>query len=394
MPSPAYRQLLPGDPAPWFTQRNTSNPAYVFDTVGGRYVLMCLFGSAQGEATRRRLAFIAEHRALFDDLRFSCFGVGIDPRDETGREVVESLPGIRHFWDTDLRVSRLYGALPIEPMPDAGSEVHRPRWVLLNPNLQVRAVLPFALDASDLTALLDLLTACPPIERFAGMEMHAPVLLLADVFEPALCDALIADYGRQDREVTGFMREQDGKTVGIVEARRKVRRDCLVTDAVLVKTIQQRVRHKLFPALGQAFQFEANRMERYLVGCYDAGDGGHFLAHRDNTTRGTAHRRFAMTINLNDGFDGGDLSFPEYGPRRYRPPPGAAVVFSCTLLHRVEPVRAGRRFAFLPFLYDDAAAKVREANARFLQHDGAAYRAFDAAAASAVVASNDTEDKP
>ena len=45
---------------------------------------------------------------------------------------------------------------------------------------------------------------------------------------------------------------------------------------------------------------------------------------------------------------------------------GAAVVFSCSLLHAVSTVTDGRRYAFLPFLYDDAAAKVRAENLKFL----------------------------
>jgi hypothetical protein len=63
-----------------------------------------------------------------------------------------------------------------------------------------------------------------------------------------------------------------------------------------------------------------------------------------------------------------------YGPRSFKPPPGGAVVFSCSLLHAVSRVTSGRRYAFLPFLYDDAAAKIREANAAKLQ-DGNGYRA-------------------
>lgn len=38
------------------------------------------------------------------------------------------------------------------------------------------------------------------------------------------------------------------------------------------------------------------------------------------------------------------------------------MVFSCSLLHSVSKVTAGRRYAFLPFLYDDAAARIRDAN--------------------------------
>jgi hypothetical protein len=41
-------------------------------------------------------------------------------------------------------------------------------------------------------------------------------------------------------------------------------------------------------------------------------------------------------------------------------------VFSCSLLHAVDPVTAGRRHVVVPFLYDDAAAKIREKNRKFL----------------------------
>jgi ectoine hydroxylase-related dioxygenase (phytanoyl-CoA dioxygenase family) len=58
--------------------------------------------------------------------------------------------------------------------------------------------------------------------------------------------------------------------------------------------------------------------------------------------------------------EGGALSFPEYGPRNYKVPAGSAVVFSGALLHAVAPVRTGRRYAFLPFLYGEAAAAWRE----------------------------------
>ena len=107
-------------------------------------------------------------------------------------------------------------------------------------------------------------------------------------------------------------------------------------------------------------------MERLLIGCYDAKDGGHFRPHRDNTTRGTAHRRFALSINLNDEFDGGELVFPEFGPRRCKVPAGCGVVFGCSLLHMMTPVVRGRRYALLPFLYDENAAALRQANERFV----------------------------
>jgi predicted 2-oxoglutarate/Fe(II)-dependent dioxygenase YbiX len=134
--------------------------------------------------------------------------------------------------------------------------------------------------------------------------------------------------------------------------------------------IRARIARRLIPAIHQAFQFNATRIERYIVACYDATTGGYFRPHRDNTTLGTAHRRFAVSINLNaEEFEGGDLRFPEFGERTYRPPTGGAVVFSCSLLHEATPVTRGRRYACLPFLYDDAAARVREKNRQFLSNE-------------------------
>lgn len=45
-PSRSYVRLAPGDPAPWFNQRSTSNPNYAFDTAAGRYIVLCFFASA------------------------------------------------------------------------------------------------------------------------------------------------------------------------------------------------------------------------------------------------------------------------------------------------------------------------------------------------------------
>jgi predicted 2-oxoglutarate/Fe(II)-dependent dioxygenase YbiX len=143
----------------------------------------------------------------------------------------------------------------------------------------------------------------------------------------------------------------------------KSRRDATITDESLRSAVRARILHRLLPELEKAFQFKATRFERYIVACYDAAEGGHFNPHRDNTTPGTAHRRFAVTINLNAGeYEGGDLRFPEFGRRTYRAPTGGAVVFSCSLLHEATPVTRGARFAFLPFLYDEEGARIREAN--------------------------------
>ena len=361
MTSARYRDLQPGDPAPWFTQRCTSNERYAFDTVAGRYIVLCFFGSAGHVSGQARLGQVLQLRPRFDDQRLTFFGVSVDPADEASDRLQEALPGIRHFWDADRRVSRLFGALPAEAGRDDAEE-YRPRWVILNPDLSVRRVIHLLADRSDLESFAAALDALPPVEHYAGVEVHAPVMLIPGIFDTALCRELVALYERHGGAISGHMVDEGGRTVGVYDASHKVRRDQTIEDAAIRARINARIGAVVAPAIARAYNFSANRMERYVVACYDSADQAHFRAHRDNTTRGTAHRRFALSINLNGEFEGGELSFPEFGPRRYKPPAGCGVVFSCSLLHAVSPMRSGRRFAFLPFLYDEAAAAVREAN--------------------------------
>ncbi len=370
----SYANLQPGDPAPWFHQRSTSNPRYAFDTAAGRHVVLGFFASAGHPSGRAALDAVTERRALFDDDRIAFFGVTFDPLDEAQGRVREMLPGIRHFWDFDGAVGRLYGALPLQAEPGAASVPARQLWVVLDPTLRVRAVIPFRPDGSDRAELFALLERLPDPARFAGFEVSAPVLVLPDVFEPDLCRRLIALYDASGGRETGFMREVDGRTVGVLDRAHKSRRDCTLEDPALIREVQGRIVRRVVPEILKVHQFTVTRMERYLVGCYSAEDGGHFRAHRDNTTKGTAHRRFAVSVNLNAEFEGGEVSFPEYGPRSFKPPPGGAVVFSCSLLHAVSRVTRGRRYAFLPFLYDEEAARLRERNAGFVA-EGGGYRA-------------------
>ena len=379
-PKASYVVLSPGDPAPWFAQGSPANPRYTFDTAAGRYIVLGFYGSAGSEAGAAALAAIERNRALFDDERISFFGVSLDPADRAEGLIRESLPGIRHFLDFDRQVSRLYGAVPREAQAGSAVEI-RPFWLVLDPTLRVIARIPFARDGSDRETLFAELARLPPPDRFAGFEVPPPILVLPNVFEPALCRDLIALYERQGGEESGFMREVDGKTTLVHDPAHKRRRDVTVEDPQLVGAIQARIRRRVAHEIKKIFHFDATRMERYIVSCYAAEDGGHFRAHRDNTTRGTAHRRFAVSINLNAEFEGGEVSFPEYGKRSFKAPPGGAVIFPCALLHAVSRVTAGRRFAFLPFLYDEAAAKLREANAGYLS-EGSGYRA-DAAAPAA-----------
>lgn len=345
-------KLILGEAAPWFRAPTPSRPDFAFSSLGGRYVLLGFLPPA-GPQFEAAQAWVSANRALFNDHKLALFLVARDPaiigqaRDEP--------PGLRWFFDPDGQIARLYG------MAGDGGDT-TPGWILTDPGLRLMSTAPF----EALGPLLARLRSLPAIDQHAGAPLHAPVLVVPRIFEPQICQRLIDLYEAQGGQVSGVMREVDGRTVGVVDDFKK-RRDADVDDEAFRNELRVRIKRRLLPEIQKAFQFEVTRMERYIVACYDAQDGGYFRAHRDNTTKGTAHRRFAVSINLNaEAFEGGDLRFPEFGTRTYRPPTGGAVVFSCSLLHEATPVTKGRRYAFLPFLYDEAAAEIRDQNQGFL----------------------------
>jgi peroxiredoxin/predicted 2-oxoglutarate/Fe(II)-dependent dioxygenase YbiX len=366
----AQRQFLVGDPAPWFTCRTGSNAQFHFDTVAGRYVVLTFFGSAANPAAADVLKHVTTSlRPHFDDARLAFFGVGIDPQDESAARIADMLPGIRYFFDFDRKVSEIYGA--VDAAEGEGEIAFKPFTLVLDPFLRVIGVFPLTDPVSHNEWLGELLGKLPPVDRHAATDICAPILVLPRVFEPQFCKDLIQLYERQGGNESGFMREKDGKTIEIKDQSFKRRKDLNLDDSADHEQIRAAVRarfvRRIVPEIKKAYQFEVTRIERYVVACYEGTVGGFFRAHRDNTTKGTAHRRFACTVNLNaEDYEGGDLRFPEFGSRTYRAPTGGAVVFSCSLLHEATPVTEGKRYAFLPFLYDDAAAKIREDNLKYL----------------------------
>lgn len=344
-----------GVPAPRFIARTDVNERFTFDTMAGRYVVLAFVGSAgspHGEAAKKALA---ANRDLFDDGKASFFWVTCDAADKSEKRLADSLPGVRVFWDFDQAVSKAYGVAEIGG--DAGR--FAPFFMLVDPQMRMLALAPMAEAESFFAGVRGL----PPVSLHGGVSVPAPILVLPRVLEPDLCKELISLYQNGEAVDSGFMRQVGGKTVLMKDYAHKRRQDVSITDQALIDGLRGRLRARLVPEIERAFQFKATRIERYIVACYNGEDAAHFKPHRDNTTMGTAHRRFAVTINLNaEDYEGGDLVFPEFGPTTYRAPTGGAVVFSCSLLHEVKPMTKGLRYAFLPFLYDEAAAKVREEN--------------------------------
>ena len=360
-PKPVGGALGPGDPFPWFRCASDVNPDFQVSSLAGRTIVFSALGSLSSPTTRAAARELSAARD-FDGRDAGLVLLTADPAEIAAKRALP--PGAcRIFYDPGAAIGRLIGVVP----PDR-DDMFMPVTFVLDERLRVLAAFPIDNPETHAGTVLAFLRRLPRIGAAHPAGIQAPILIVPNVFEPEFCQRLIAGYEAHGGQESGYMQERDGKTVLVVDYNHKRRTDWVIEEESLQAEVRARILRRLVPEIRKAYQFEVQRMERYLVACYDSAVEGHFNAHRDNTTKGTAHRRFAVSINLNPGeYEGGDLVFAEFGQARHRPPLGGACVFSCSLLHEATRVTAGRRYAFLPFLYDDAAAEIRDRNRGFVE---------------------------
>ena len=350
---PIIRPVPPGfgEPAPFFTAQTDGVPNYSIEVAAGRWIVLMLFGTLGHDVCRAAHDKVMARRGMFNDADAAFYGVSVDARDRFERGLANAPVGLRYFWDFEQVVSRLYGLV------QGGSL--QPAVFLIDRSFRIAAAEPIEAVDAVLDQLAAALAAEPPLEQ----SPYAPVLTLPRVFEPEFCAELIDYFQAHEPAESGFAANVDGRTVELINPQLKRRQDVTVEDAALLAAMQSKLEQRLLPMVKRAFGWQATEIERYLITRYSEHDRGFFSPHRDDVTAGTAHRKFAVTLNLNAGdYQGGELRFPEFGRRTYKPPTGGATVFSCALLHEATPVTAGTRYAFVPFLYDEAGAKLRRAN--------------------------------
>ena len=227
----------------------------------------------------------------------------------------------------------------------------KPRVCLLDENLRILGWYGLADPAGAAAEVAGLLAEACSDREGRLVESPAPVLIVPRVLDEAWCAELISKWRHDGSAATGVETSLGGRRVDVVAGDRKRRRDHVVSDPGLMQRLTAHVGRRVIPELQKAFAYRASRFEGFKIVCYGAEEGGFFHAHRDNLSPATAHRRFGLTVNLNGGFEGGELRFPEYGPDLYRPRAGAAILFSSSLLHEVLPVTEGERFSLLSFLF-------------------------------------------
>jgi predicted 2-oxoglutarate/Fe(II)-dependent dioxygenase YbiX len=186
--------------------------------------------------------------------------------------------------------------------------------------------------------------------------LPAPVLHVPGVFSPAFCGELIAHFEASPHQVGGMASvDAQGLAIHKIDAAKKHRHDFVLgpSDPYLGGVLNGLIRAVL-PDIKKAFHIDACHTDRFIIARYD-DSGGYFRRHRDNSAPNVAFRQFALSVNLNSEYEGGQVLFPEYNSHRYKPSTGAGVVFSCSLLHEAAPVTKGRRYVLLTFLHNAEA---------------------------------------
>lgn len=225
--------------------------------------------------------------------------------------------------------------------------------VVLDPNVRVVATLTQVTGNDVLTSVTSAVSHAANSGEGRLARPQAPVLFVPNALSAALCTELISLWETSGNVAAGVETTVGAGRSETTDRLRKRRRDHTVTDSAWLQTLSSHIGRRVMSEVRKAFAYEAKRFEGFKIGCYDAEDRGFFTAHRDNLSASTAHRRFALTLNLNEEYEGGELRFPEYGPDRYRPAAGEALIFSGAHLHEVLPVSSGRRFVLLSFLFGD-----------------------------------------
>lgn len=338
MPRPQHR-LEPGDRFPEFMLADQTGAMRAFSQ-RVRGLAMAVFLDST-EALRQSLRALADayQAAALDCLAIDATAAGAEP------------------WPTILadEAGRIRQSLREMTGRPFASGAARPLAILLDRNQRVLALSDDTpADEGDLARwALARWSEEPPAAPATEIRCAAPVLTIPNVLSSADCQALIArwhEMGNAPGKVTSLVQ---GEQVERVYESLKKRRDHRLNDPVVLRPLLALIARRLAPELDKAFHYRAFKFDRVLIACYDAERGDYFRRHRDNQTPTTATRRFALTLNLNsEEYEGGELIFPEYGDYRYKPATGAAVLFSCSLLHEALPVTVGQRFALLSFLRD------------------------------------------
>lgn len=189
----------------------------------------------------------------------------------------------------------------------------------------------------------DLLGQLPAESELPPDDIAPPVLVIPNAISAELAGELIA-----------YSESGQGKATQRNDSYKS--REHMHPSGELVRRLDDKLCKSVLPEIAKVFFSEITHREKYKICCYDADDKGCFGKHRD-TIDPYLHRRYAMSLILNDDYEGGGICFPEYSSGVFQAPKYSAVIFPGSLFHQVLEIGAGKRFVVISFFFTDADAR-------------------------------------
>ena len=331
----AYDRISAGDPAPPFVLPDRAGTQWspLDNDVAGKPLLLLFHASGGGADFTRDVASFAGVKDELDRLGCTVFAV-----TRGGAEDTAPVPLLT---DASGDVFRAY---------DIRSAPGRTVAVLVTPNTKI-AYISDGATPPDPRRVLDEIRRIQNARSAETLGAHPPVLVVPMALSPADCAFLIQLWHRLDeKHGRSGHSEVDAACVTFLREYGRVQQ-YHIEDPRLLEALDAKLARRIMPEIAKAFESQASQREGLVISRYDSSEGGMLRPHRDCASEETAHRRFSLTVALNDDYVGGELKFREYGDQLYRLPTGTAVVFTCALMHEVLPVTSGSRYALVTHLW-------------------------------------------
>lgn len=347
---PYVQPLWPGALAMPFDTRDEQGRkiGLADDHISGKHLIMAFLGDPDSERTAALLSALAEMEARLEAANATVLAISASS-DATANKARKRDAGFG--WPI---IGDASGALFASYGLHKGTD-RADRLVLLTPYRQIRSWFDIEGDAGTaLGTIMDIMQAAGAAEETRWSPPHAPVLVVPNVFSPEECAGLVQSVVTD----TPFMVRQPrpGEVPGnykipVYDHFRQDRIDLIIKDRSTLAILDERIFGRVVPMIKKAFAFDVTRREDLHIARYVGQREGITMGHRDNMEPPGAHRRFALSVSLNDDYEGGGISFREFSPKAYRVPAGTAMVFSSSLLHEVEETTEGVRYNLISHFF-------------------------------------------
>ena len=174
---------------------------------------------------------------------------------------------------------------------------------------------------------------------------NIPYLLIENVLSKELLNKILNYYKENEKNL-------------ILHNSNTKNRFHIYPDKQLEKEIDNKLSRSVFPEIKKIFYFDVNYRELYKICSYNSDSNGRFHPHRD-TPEPYQQRRYAMSLFLNDDYEGGEFELLEYN-LKIKPKKNTAIVFPGICSHMINSVLKGERKVIITFFCNEIEGKTKD----------------------------------